>query len=403
VWKDFLGLNAQFLWFSTAQVTQQIAMLKALGLEWVRVDLHWDTLEPAEGQYNFQPLDSVVATLLGNQISSLFYVVGSAPFASSAPPLASNSSAYPPSDPNIFAGFMGALAQRYPTVDAWQVWNEPNLASFWMPQPNVAAYAALLQSSVDALRQTAPQVPIAMAGMAYYSQIAGQSGLMLADLAQMGVFGLGAIAAYHPYTSAPEGDVPQANDFVTDAQQLNQQLRAAQAAGIWATEWGWSSYAGPEEEQPIIGESGQADYVLRRLALMSALDYDKIFLFTLSDLDDRATVRDRSYGLLDIHGNPKPVYTALANFLNITGPELLPEGPPNITQNASGQYSIAWRKPDGTHLWMFWALQPGPIELAGISSATLYQPLTGTQQSVVANDSVMGLQATSQLQILEWQ
>ena len=48
--------------------------------------------------------------------------------------------------------------------------------------------------------------------------------------------------------------------------------------------------------------------MLRRLALMSALDYDRIFLFTLSDLDQRASVRDRDYGLLDLDANPKPVY-----------------------------------------------------------------------------------------------
>jgi beta-xylosidase len=33
---------------------------------------------------------------------------------------------------------------------------------------------------------------------------------------------------------------------------------------------------------------------------MSVLGYEKIFLFTLSDLDERATVRDRSYGLIDL-------------------------------------------------------------------------------------------------------
>ncbi|MFN2910829.1 hypothetical protein ACKUE4_25240, partial [Escherichia coli] len=74
--------------------------------------------------------------------------------------------------------------------------------------------------------------------------------------------------------------------------------------------------------QDIIGVEGQADYVLRRLALMSALDYDRIFLFTLSDLDQRASVRVRVSGLLDLDANPKPVYLALQRFLKVTGPKL---------------------------------------------------------------------------------
>ena len=37
VWRDFLGVNAHFLWFTPAQYQGQIQQLKALGLEWVRV------------------------------------------------------------------------------------------------------------------------------------------------------------------------------------------------------------------------------------------------------------------------------------------------------------------------------------------------------------------------------
>ncbi|MDO2068561.1 hypothetical protein Q2415_25875, partial [Escherichia coli] len=99
-----------------------------------------------------------------------------------------------------------------------------------------------------------------------------------------------------PYTQLPEGNYPWNLDFVSHANQINRALRNAGVPAIWSTEWGWSAYKGPKELQDIIGVEGQADYVLRRLALMSALDYDRIFLFTLSDLDQRASVRDRDYG-----------------------------------------------------------------------------------------------------------
>src|SRR5690606_21474028 len=128
---------------------------------------------------------------------------------------------------------------------------------------------------------------------------------------KLGVQQLRTVVAYHPYSQQPESDEPGARDFVLRSQQLNAMLRGVQVPAIWATEWGWSSYQGPKELQEIIGEQGQADYILRRLALMSALDYDKVFLFALSDLDSRATARDQHYGLLDLQGKPKPVYLAL--------------------------------------------------------------------------------------------
>ena len=58
VWKDFLGVNAQFLWFSPERYNKQIDRLQDLGLEWVRLDLHWDRLETAEDQYRWPPSTS---------------------------------------------------------------------------------------------------------------------------------------------------------------------------------------------------------------------------------------------------------------------------------------------------------------------------------------------------------
>ncbi|MBK8973751.1 MAG: beta-galactosidase [Hahellaceae bacterium] len=57
---DFLGINAHFLWFTPLQYQRQMELLRALGLDWVRVDLHWDHLEPHENQFRHQALDEVV-------------------------------------------------------------------------------------------------------------------------------------------------------------------------------------------------------------------------------------------------------------------------------------------------------------------------------------------------------
>lgn len=403
VWKDFLGVNAHFLWFSPSQYQQQIDRLKALGLQWVRVDLHWDRLEPAEGRFDFQPLDQLVNTLADDRIKSVFYLVGSAPFATSAPFFATNKDQYPPADVQQFADAMGQLAERYPAVNAWQIWNEPNLPAFWQPLPSPAGYRDLLAATEQELQRTAPGKTVVVGGMAYYSQMPGRGDLMLEDLARLGALGNGVIVAYHPYSQTPESDQPGANDFILRARQVNQALRGMHVAGIWATEWGWSSYAGPVEEQPIIGVSGQADYLLRRLALMSALDYDRVFLFALSDLDQRASVRDRSYGLLDLAGNPKPAYFALQNFLRMTGPVLDPDSPPVISNAPADLYSVAWRKPDGTHVWMYWGgQQGGSVDLAGITSASLCRPMSGACRTVDSGNGSLHLPVSAHLKLLEW-
>lgn len=401
VWKDFLGVNAHFLWFTPEQYKQQMQRFHALGLEWVRVDLHWDRHEPSEGRYRLGELDEVVDSLKQEQLKSVFYLVGSAPHATSAPSGSPTPDQFPPKQAQVFAERMAMLARRYPSIDAWQVWNEPNLPSFWRPHEDAEAYGRLLQQSTQALRQVDPNKPVVMGGMAYYSQMPVKGGLMLESLGKLGVQQLGTIIAYHPYSQTPETDEPGKRDFILRSQQLNQMLRGVQVPAIWATEWGWSSYSGPKEMQDLIGVDGQADFTLRRLALMASQDYQKIFLFALSDLDQRASPRDQHYGLLNLDGEPKPVYTALARFLEITGPTLEPGNTPQLQDVPDSFYSVAWTRPDGKHLLMYWSAKGSSISLPGIKHAELLDPLTGARQTL-SDDNGIRPAVKPSLQILVW-
>ena len=401
VWKDFLGVNAHFLWFTPEQYKQQMQRFHALGLEWVRVDLHWDRHEPSEGRYRLGELDGVVDSLKQEQLKSVFYLVGSAPHATSAPSGSPTPDPFPPKQAQVFAGRMAMLARRYPGLDAGQVWNEPNLPSFWRPHENAEAYGRLLQQSTQALRQVDPNKPVVMGGMAYYSQMPVKGGLMLESLGKLGVQQLGTIIAYHPYSQTPETDEPGKRDFILRSQQLNQMLRGVQVPAIWATEWGWSSYAGPIELQELIGEQGQADYVLRRLALMSALDYDKLFLFALSDLDSRASARDQHYGLLDLQGKPKPVYLALQRFLQISGPRLQPADAPQLSALPNDLYAISWTREDGKNLWLFWSASGAEVHLPNVTKAVVHDPLSGARKDVQSDQGIR-VKASPTLQMLVW-
>ncbi|WXL24096.1 cellulase family glycosylhydrolase [Ectopseudomonas mendocina] len=401
VWKDFLGVNTQFLWFSPERYQKQIDRLEALGLNWVRIDLHWDRLEVAEDDYRMGALDVLVKDLQKRDLNTLFYLVGSARFITTAPKSSPFQDQFPPQDPVVFAQRMAMLADRYPSVAAWQVWNEPNLIGFWRPEADPKGYAELLQASTIALRQVQPEKPVVAAGMAFFSEMPnGQT--MFDELSKLGAQHLGTVAAYHPYTQLPEGNDPAKLDFIEKANFVNQALRNSGVPEIWSTEWGWSAYKGPKEAQDIIGVNGQADYVIRRLALMSALDYDRIFLFTLSDLDHRASVRDRDYGLLDLDANPKPVYLALQRFLKVTGPKLTPADPPVAEQLPQGTFSIGWTREDGRHIWLFWSAQGGEVTLPKLSKATLHDPLSG---KVTELNGKTGLQVPvkSSLQMLVWE
>jgi len=403
VWKDFVGVNAHFLWFEQSKYKQQMAKLNELNLEWARVDIHWDRHEKRDGEFDFSLIDPLVHAMEQYHVKGLVYLVGSAPFVSSAPDDVPNKDQYPPKNAESFAQRMALLAQRYTSIEAWQIWNEQNTPAFWQPKENPLAYNELFKKSVKAIRAVDPNKKIVMGGMAYYSQMPyHQSALMLEAMRDLGAFKLGTTIAYHPYTLTPEGNKSEDLDFIHHAKTINEHLRIAGVNDIWATEWGWSSYSGPIEEQPIIGEEGQADYLLRRLALMSAMDYDKVFLFALSDLDSRATARDQGYGLLDLNGQPKASYKALNYFFKATGPELLPDTPPVTLTRPDGAISIGWKKPDGSKIWMIWAQKNGDASVNCTQQATLFDPLKQTKTTLKCNNGVIDVPVSKTLQLVKF-
>ncbi|WP_058087418.1 beta-galactosidase [Aquabacterium parvum] len=408
VWQDFLGLNAQLQWFPPEVAAHQVQRMKELGLNWVRLGLHWMLLEPKEGQFDLAPIDRMMKLVEGSGLKSIVYMVGTPRFASSVE--TGNQyeryfDKFPPRDPRLYAQRLMQVAKRYPQVNVWQVWNEPNILGFWAPKPDPEGYGRMLLASVQGLRATVPGKPIAMAGMAYFSEMGDGSGLMIEKLGRLGAFNLDVTVAYHPYTTKAEGSDADARDFVKRVVPAHQWLRSAGVKQIWATEWGWSSYKGPVEEQPIVGEDGQADFTLKRLALMAALDYDKVFLFTLSDLDSRASERDQHYGLLRLNGEPKPVFHALKRFLQVCGPRLEPDTPPAVEavkgDAPEGLVSIGWRRPDGSRLWMAWAEKKAEVRIAAQGKgAVLHHPVSGRQTPIEPNQGKLRLTLEPGLQIL---
>ena len=64
-------------------------------------------------------------------------------------------------------GRSGATSER-PTrqpIETWQIWNEPNLSSFWSPAVDPVAYGALMLATAPAIRAVDPDAQILLAGL----------------------------------------------------------------------------------------------------------------------------------------------------------------------------------------------------------------------------------------------
>ncbi|MDX1686762.1 MAG: O-antigen ligase family protein [Candidatus Promineifilaceae bacterium] len=173
----------------------------------------------------------------------------------------------PPDDPNSFAAWAGAFAERYgDRLTYYIIWNEPNLASHWGGEPaNPAAYAALLTATAEAIRAADGNAVIVAAPLAPTRESGPDNladPLFLQELYEAGADDAFDVAAGKPYgfDSGPE-------DRVVDVDVLNfsriillREVLVRNGNGhkaVWAGNWGWNSLPAGWEGAPSIW--GQTD------------------------------------------------------------------------------------------------------------------------------------------------
>jgi polysaccharide biosynthesis protein PslG len=382
--EEFMGVNVMFTLYDPVGFNKQISALKALGIKWIRLGVHWYSIEPKPGQHDYVKLDAVMNAIKAAGLNSLVYVIGPPKHQSKGADM-DRPDQYPPADNSVYGKLLVELANRYPQVTAWQIWNEPNLRMFWQPESQPDAYNALVSSAAVMMQQSIPNRIRVLGGMAYWSVMVEQNKLMFEALSKLHTFELVDAVAYHPYMKTPYGD-PDSNDpynFITRGLWLNDALRKLGAKQIWVTEWGWGSYKTNKLHDEMITEPDQAEYTLKRLALMMAMGFDKSFYFNIADLPEYVELPLRDSGLIRLDATPKPSYMALARFLKLTNGNLNPIAAPSMEGSPSGLWQFNWQKDNGKKLWIVWADTPINVALTNVSGAVRINDLVpGTVSNV---------------------
>ena len=154
------GVQA-FLWWQPEVADRDLQLTKDAGFGWVKQLVSWQDVEGAgKGQYDWTNLDRIVDQAQQHGLK-LIVRVSQDP---DRPFWAGN----PPDNAGHFADFLAAMASRYQgRIQAYQVWNEPNLAREWGGRrPDPAGYARLLKTAYSAIKGVDPNTTVITAGMA---------------------------------------------------------------------------------------------------------------------------------------------------------------------------------------------------------------------------------------------
>ncbi|HID90243.1 MAG TPA: hypothetical protein EYP52_11140 [Anaerolineae bacterium] len=158
------GMQA-FLWWHVNIAERDLQLIEDAGFRWVKQLVAWRDIEgTARNGFEWSRTDYIVERARAHNIKILFRIDG----------LPLPDWVEPPADPSIpvppeaFAHLCGALAERYRgQVQAYQIWNEPNLSREWSGQPpDPAGYVELLRACYIAIKQVDPDALVISAGLA---------------------------------------------------------------------------------------------------------------------------------------------------------------------------------------------------------------------------------------------
>jgi polysaccharide biosynthesis protein PslG len=231
----------------------------------LRIILDWSGVDPspAADDYNWAPIDAVVADAARNGISVLPFLFGTPQWVArdlDGRNCTSKCGLFAPSKPaaiDAWAAFLRDAVARYGPngafwvanpglpqvpITSWQIWNEQNSSSFYRPRPNPKKYVKLLEASNEAITSLDPAADVILGGMA---ELAGSRkatpGARYLDklYARKGAKKHFDGVALHPYGAKLKAIEEQVNLF-------RKAMKRGRDGGadLWITELGWGSARG---------------------------------------------------------------------------------------------------------------------------------------------------------------
>jgi len=295
----------------------RLATLQQLGVQIVRYSARWNEIaptrpthptNPTDPAYDWTSVDPVLSGLRAHGIGVLLQLVGTPAWANGG-----RGPNYAPSSGDDFADFATAAARRYPWVNRWLIWNEPNQVRWLRPTSPAVYTKRLLDPAYRAIHAeirgaqvgggaTAPRG--ATGGVSPVAWIAG----MHAAHARLDAY------AHNPYPLDPKIESPLAGGcehcltltMATLGRLVTLVERDFGRARIWLTEYGYQT--NPPDRFLGVSPLLQARYVGE--AALQAYRAPRVDMLIHYLYRDEPNVARFQSGLVRLNGTAKPAYAA---------------------------------------------------------------------------------------------
>ena len=328
--------------------------LDRLGVDLVRFNLHWNTIETVEGEPDWAASDDVLQGLRARGIAAVVGIVGTPRWANGRRP-----PNYAPRRAADVAAFARAAARRYRWVRDWLVWNEPNQRR-WLTPTSPALYVARILNpayaaihSVNRRARVAGGVTAPRANLGGVSPVDWIRGMRRAG-ARLDVY------AHHPHPARPS-DSPFAGrggcarcSTITMAtlERLLREVRRAWGTGkrIWLTEYAYQT--NPPDRIAGVSQARQARLLAD--AALRAYRAPRVDMLVHYLVRDEPTLARWQSGLYTFAGRPKPAARAYPLPLTVAGRSAGGAVLWGMVRPRTGPqpYRLQARKPGGGWSWL---------------------------------------------------
>ncbi|WP_341229587.1 cellulase family glycosylhydrolase [Nocardioides salarius] len=322
-----LGLQFHGTWthYDAAERDEVLDRIEASGASWVRLDVGWAMLQPRPGGFDegwAVPLVDEVMDQLRERDLKVLVMFWLTPSWASSEPDDFTAQYTSPDDAGDYADALGEVAQRWgDVVDAYEIWNEPNLEVFYHGT-DPETYAELLCAAYPVVRREDPGARVVFGGLMYNDDD------WLQRAYDAGAGGCFDVMSVHSY-QAPADSAPSVEDDgeVWNLRNLDEvretMIENGDRLPVWITEFGWSVHDNDAETEPWrrgVDEATQARYAAEALTLL-AEDFAYVgaaFWYKDAANDESTDEHQEGYAMLDEERRPRPVWQAFRDLYGVT-------------------------------------------------------------------------------------
>lgn len=300
---DRIGVNAHL---PEAGVLDKV---EEAGIPWLRLSASWRLIHPAEDEYDWDALDECLSLVLDRGFQVLLTI-------SETPEWANSSGAAndPPDDTGAWEDFMSLAAARYPEVDAWGIWNEPNGGNgeYFSGTPEEFRDDILLPGC-RGVRAADPDAVIVAPGITVHTAWSGwMTGIFTPEVKEAVD-----VVTVHMYTTGDAEDLfwdydhrdASLVDDIMPVETVLEELHLTDKP-LWIEETGWST--GGDNSVSSRVQADNLEALIRGLETRPGIE--RVFWYDLVD-DPASEEGSYNFGLLEDDLSEKPAFRVLKRIL----------------------------------------------------------------------------------------